>query len=90
MDTVLDFRSFDPRFRTGLLFSIFEGLRAGCSIKMIFGQDPAEVETQFKQVNVNDFSWQTKKIDPNTWQVNVAKAAQKSEGCCGICSPKTS
>lgn len=90
MDTVLDFRSFDPRFRTGLIFSIFEGLRAGCSIRLIFGQDPKDVESQFKKVNERAFNWRASKIDLNTWQVDVEKIEQKSEGCCGICSSKTS
>ena len=34
MDTVLDFRAFDARFKSGLLFSITEGLLQGKEIKI--------------------------------------------------------
>lgn len=73
MDTVLDFRSFHPRFQTGLAFSMFEGLLLGRSIQMFFDQDPSDLETQFKIAQINNYIWESKKIDGNTWQVRVLK-----------------
>ena len=86
MLNVLDFRSFDPRFKTGLVFSVFEGLLQGESFKMIIKEDPAALEGQFKDSKINNFKWSAHKLDADTWEVSILKTAgANQEGCCGIC-----
>jgi len=84
MNTVLDFRSFDPRFRSGLIFSVFEGLIQGQSIKIIFDNDPSELQKKFIEADISNIKWNINKLGENIWEVFMLK--QKSQhSCCGVC-----
>lgn len=87
MDTVLDFRSFDERFKSGLLFSITEGLLQGKVIKVIFDHDPEYLKTQFEAAKIPNSSWQSQKINEDLWEVIISKKSNTHAqgGCCGVC-----
>ena len=86
MDTVLDFRAFDTRFKSGLLFSIIEGLLQGKEMKVIFDHDPDLLKKQFDEAKIPNSIWSSKKIDDELWEVCIAKkVAHANQGCCGIC-----
>lgn len=87
MDTVLDFRSFDPRFKTALIFSIFEGLLQGKNFLLISDEDPQLIEDQFKQASVKNFELTKNHQIDGTWKVKIEKISSKHSegGCCGIC-----
>jgi uncharacterized protein (DUF2249 family) len=86
MDTVLDFRAFDARFKSGLLFSITEGLLQGKEIKIIFDHDPDYLHQQFEQAKIPNSQWQSRKIDEELWEVRISKNNQQQQkNCCGVC-----
>lgn len=84
MQTVLDFRSFDPRYRLGLIFSIFEGLIQGEAIKIICADDPQILQTQFSEAQVKNIKWKIFQIATDIWEVELAKI-KEHQGCCGLC-----
>lgn len=87
MDTVLDFRAFDARFKSGLLFSITEGLLQGKEIKIIFDHNPDYLHQQFEQAKIPNSQWQSRKVDEELWEVRISKNNQQhqqvSSGVCG-------
>lgn len=90
MQTIVDFRSFDPKFQSGLVFSIIEGLLQGKAIKAIFDHDPVVLEGQFKAARIENLSWLVVKTANSIWEVEIAKRQPASKGheaggCCGIC-----
>jgi uncharacterized protein (DUF2249 family) len=90
MDTVIDLRSLDSRYQSGLIFSFFEGLLEGKAFKLIFGQNPSFIENQFTDAKITNAKMQISQIDMSTWEVNISKfnkptTIHQSGGCCGIC-----
>lgn len=71
--TMLDFRSFDPRFKSGLIFSIFEGILHGKTFKLICDQDPSMLQKQFSEAKVKNIQWQINKISESIWEVEIIK-----------------
>lgn len=87
METVLDFRSFDPRFKTALIFSIFEGLLAGKGFSLISDQDPQLIRDQFEKAKVSNCEVVTNRCHDGVWEVKISKieGKRKDGGCCGVC-----
>ncbi|MCB0368425.1 MAG: hypothetical protein KDD45_03050 [Bdellovibrionales bacterium] len=86
MKTILDFRSFDNRYQSGLLFSIFEGLLPDQKIKVIFDQDPGAFHEKFEEVNFLKSEWKVKKISDSLWEVCITKNSKaEKHQCCGVC-----
>lgn len=83
METVLDFRSFDPRFKSGLVFSAFEGLIQGQGLKVICDQDPSGLMEQFLDAGIKNVKWDINEVQKQVWEVRILKIADS--GCCGIC-----
>ncbi len=86
METILDLRSIEPRFRTALIFSLFEGLMQGKAFKLISDVDPNELTRQFSEVKVKNVKMKADKIDSGTWEMKISKTdPHASGGCCGMC-----
>ncbi|MBX3041755.1 MAG: DUF2249 domain-containing protein [Bdellovibrionaceae bacterium] len=86
--TVFDVRSFEPRFRHALIFSMFEGLVGGESFVLLNDHDPVPLRRQFEALGLPNLEWQYLESGPRTWRVKIEKTdpqGKKSEGCCGIC-----
>ncbi len=86
MDTVLDFRNFDQRFRSGLFFSIIEGLLHGKDLKILFDQDPDTLKIQFDKAKIPNSNWTSKQLSNDLWEVFITKKSiPQHPNCCGIC-----
>lgn len=85
--TVFDVRSFEPRFRHALVFSMFEGLAPGASFELVNDHDPVPLQEQFKSLSLPNFSWSYVESGPAVWRVRIAKSgsSKHSGGCCGVC-----
>jgi uncharacterized protein (DUF2249 family) len=86
--TVFDVRSFEPRFRHALIFSMFEGLSPGAAFELVNDHDPVPLREQFSSLGLANFAWTYVENGPARWRVRIAKSpseAHKSGGCCGIC-----
>lgn len=88
MESTLDVRTLDPRFKTGLIFSLYEGLLVGQSIRLISDQDPTEIQSQFKHAHIENVSWSIERIGSSVWEIEILKTELKknnTSGCCGMC-----
>lgn len=91
METVLDFRSFDERFKTALIFSIFEGLLNGKHFTLISNEAPASIQDQFKNANVMNIDFSDSFLSEGSWKTKITKKSKSEElkhqdgGCCGLC-----
>lgn len=86
--TVFDVRSFEPRFRHALIFSMFEGLVEGASFVLVNDHDPVPLRRQFESLALPNLGWKYLETGPGTWRVKIEKTGLKGhqeEGCCGIC-----
>lgn len=83
MTSVLDARDIDVRFRTGLIFSIFEGLLQGGKLQIISDQPPQDLENQFEAAHLPHQSWEVAEVEKGVWKITMTKAPK--EGCCGLC-----
>lgn len=87
--TVFDVRSFEPRFRHALIFSMFEGLVAGEAFVLVNDHDPVPLRRQFESLSLPNLDWQYLERGPGTWRVRIEKKGAESQGggsgCCGIC-----
>lgn len=80
MDTVIDLRILDPRFQSGLIFSFFEGLIHGKSIKLIFDRDPQDIKNHFIELNIESAELSIAKRDFSLWEMIISKP---NKTCCG-------
>ena len=85
--TVFDVRSFEPRFRHALIFSMFEGLMPGSSFELVNDHDPVPLREQFKSLSLPNFDWSYVESGPSLWRVRIAKTGDRmsSGGGCGAC-----
>lgn len=85
--TVFDVRSFEPRFRHALIFSMFEGLAPGAAFELVNDHDPVPLREQFRALGLPNLEWQYVESGPSLWRVRIAKSGQghASGGCCGVC-----
>ncbi|MBX3017378.1 MAG: DUF2249 domain-containing protein [Bdellovibrionaceae bacterium] len=87
-ETVFDVRSFDPRFRHALIFSMFEGLSEGEFFVLKNDHDPVPLKRQFEALGLPNWGWQYLESGPTTWRVKIEKTGSRGHsagGCCGIC-----
>ena len=88
MDTNIDFREFQPRFRHALFISLFERLKEDASFGFINDHDPLPLREQLEKLYLKNLIWDYEEQGPDVWKIRVSKkssSAVKSEGCCGLC-----
>lgn len=89
MNTLVDFRQFEPRSRHAIFFSIYDSLIEGSHFDFINDHDPQTLYQQIKALNLKGLSWDYVKQGPDVWQITVGKNKtsqnKTGEGCCGLC-----
>lgn len=87
MQSVLNFGAFDSRYHSGLVFSIFEGLLMGQSVKMVFSENPIDIKKQLEDLNLQNIKWTMSESAVNTWEIYISKVdiSEKTDTCCGVC-----
>lgn len=86
--SVVHIPSFQGEYKTGLVFSMIEGLRAGESFKLVCDHDPKELASLLSDARVPQLQWEQKKIGDH-WELLIHKSFDlndKSVGCCGMCA----
>lgn len=89
MNSVIDFRTIEHRFRHAIFFSIFEGLNEGATFEFINDHDPAPLHRQLVSMGINNLEWMYVEKGPSQWRILITKKPLQEaahEGCCGICS----
>ena len=86
-ETLVDITSFNPQFKNGLVFSMYEGLKEGERFILIDEQDPHLLQQQFNELDIREFDWQYLERGPKFWRVRIIKNKPKNKStehtnCC--------
>jgi uncharacterized protein (DUF2249 family) len=69
----LDVREVAPRVRHPLIFSTFDGLKAGESFVLVNDHDPKPLYYQFEAERHDQFRWEYLASGPEEWQVRITR-----------------
>jgi uncharacterized protein (DUF2249 family) len=69
----VDVREVMPRERHPLIFSTFESLMPGESMRLVNDHDPKPLYYQFLAEKTGQFMWEYLEEGPETWQVLIAR-----------------
>ncbi|MBK9323530.1 MAG: DUF2249 domain-containing protein [Bdellovibrionaceae bacterium] len=86
--SVVHIPSFQGEYKTGLIFSMIEGLRPGESFKLVCDHEPDELSILLKEAQVPQLQWEQKKVGAQ-WELLIQKTFNldnQSVGCCGMCA----
>lgn len=75
-------------YKTGLIFSIIEGLKTGNTLKLICDKQPTEFESILSESGLSNIEWEVKKNDAGSWEMSLLKKPDVNSehvGCCGMC-----
>lgn len=73
IQTVIDVRAVEPRFRHPLIFSTFNDLTKGTAFQLVNDHDPVPLRYQFEAELNGQFDWQVLEDGPEVWRVNIIK-----------------
>ncbi len=81
---------FQPRFLSGMVFAMIEGLNNGETINFIYDYNPEEIHQDICNSPLNQISCQLKyESTREKWVMTINKKDleenKQSHGCCGIC-----
>ena len=91
LDRTVDVREIAPRERHSLIFSTFDGLRAGEAMTLVNDHDPKPLQRLFESRNAGQFEWTYLERGPERWRVQLRRlspvAAELNDSCCsgGAC-----
>lgn len=71
--TILDLRSFKASHALGLVFSIFDGLHEGASLRLIVSHDPQQIKKTFQEVGIEVGHWKIHQATDGIWELEIAK-----------------
>ena len=83
--TVINIDVFEQPYRSGLLFSLFEGLRPGEGFRITSHDGLEEIKKQFITAQVQNLKLQELKSNQGLSEVEIVKTADHKVGCCGMC-----
>ena len=73
MISMIDLRGIDPRFRSGLVFSVFEGLLQGGQLQFLSDAQPAVWESAFVGARLANLSYLVHAVEPGLWRITLTK-----------------
>lgn len=81
---------FQPRFLSGMVFAMIEGLIEGQTITLIYDNNPEDIHYAVGNAHLNHINYQLKyESNRNKWVMTISKnkteKKQNDHGCCGIC-----
>ena len=71
--SIIDLRGIDPRFRSGLVFSAFEGLLLGRQLQFLSDAQPASWESAFVSARLASLKWYVDPVEPGLWRITLTK-----------------
>ena len=88
-ETVLNFDDFEPRVQQAILFSLYEGLKAGESFDILNSKDLAQIYDELSRLNMSAMKFEFVERGPSTWHIRISKLikdqTEQAHSCCGIC-----
>lgn len=89
---VIHIPSFKGEYKTGLIFSMIEGLKVGKSLKLTCEQSPKELEDLLQEAGIQNLVWTSQKGTSEFLELVIRKEDslnKTSTGCCGMCGGHT-
>ena len=84
--TSINLDVFEPSHRSGLLFSMYEGLRAGGSFRISSNGDLGLIKDQFLGAQLENLKFELVKSEGGISWAEIKKVKDSKVGCCGMCS----
>ena len=90
MNLNLNLNIFKQRFRSGLVYSLIEGLESGHTITFESEYPLLDCKLELESLNLPDVIVSEGRSGSGYWQLSVKKKDINKEesGCCGICGTK--
>lgn len=73
MISMIDLRGIDPRFRSGLVFSVFEGLLRGGTLQFLSDCQPSYWESAFAGARLANLNCFVDIVEPGLWRITLTK-----------------
>lgn len=87
-ESIIYIPSFEGEYKTGLIFSMIDGLKTGKNIKLICDHSPMELEKLLHESGIKNISWESQALESGQWELQIHKENllnSASIGCCGLC-----
>lgn len=87
-ENVIYIPSFQGEYKTGLIFSMIDGLKVGSDLKIICDQSPVDLERLLEESGIKNMSWSSYKKGSDCWELKIHKneiVTLSNVGCCGMC-----
>lgn len=84
-DTTINADNFEDNYSSGLIFSIFEGLKEGCKFQIISNKNLTSIKKLFEEAKIENLQLESKPLSDGTHYVEVLKLKKSDHGCCGMC-----
>ena len=87
-ESVIYIPSFEGEYKTGLIFSMIDGLKLGKNLKFICDKSPVELENLLQESGLKNVAWTSRTVDTGKWELLIHKddpLNSASVGCCGMC-----
>ena len=76
MSTTVDVRSIVPRERHPLIFSTFDGLKAGDTMELVNDHDPKPLRYQLDAEHPGQYRWNPVDSGPTRWIIDIVSRAR--------------
>lgn len=86
--TIINIPSFQGQYKTGLVFSMIDGLRYGEGFRLVCDQNPEELVSLLGDAAIPNVTWSAKEAGMGKWEIDVKKTdpfEASGVGCCGVC-----
>lgn len=72
-ETVIHIPSFQGAYKTGLIFSLIEGLREGERFRLVCDQNPVELTGLLREARLSNLKWNETQVNEARWEVLIEK-----------------
>jgi regulator of cell morphogenesis and NO signaling len=79
MNTLLDVRTIEPRFKHPFIFQNFDQLLHGEILTLVNDHDPIPLYYQFESERTGSFAWEYEAKGPDVWKVKITKTQHTGE-----------
>jgi uncharacterized protein (DUF2249 family) len=83
--TSINLDVFEPSHRSGLLFSMYEGLQTGGSFRISTNGDLELIKNQFLDARLANLKFELLKSEDGLSRAEIKKVKDSKVGCCGMC-----
>lgn len=85
---IIDITTLQNEYKTGLIFSMIEGLKPSHVLTLLSQSRPTDFEVLLKEASIKNIAWKIEEVSQDNWQLHILKNEDlnsASVGCCGMC-----